>query len=415
MSKKVFFLLAFQYVLFVVFIVLFSKSLKTSFYIFEIFLFAMVCMLNRKRLWTSFKAVSAGITFLKLLLAYMIIGGVYLALSYNDFFTRYWHLYNLDYNSHFIARHFFIVVQFFVSIGLGYTFYISKFVFSLNNKYVIFIFLGLIFFFVGLNFSESSKTYSTLIVLLISLLSVNNKKFVFLLLFIIPLFITFSSYTIGLLSLIFLIFFMGRLSKMLSKHGMLKVSFFVMFMILLMLAYSTLISEKIDEDVNSTWRLVVWMNEVRTLIRTQFMGVGFGTAYVTIDILQQTDNINMYLKTENGFSEGIFIIANHNSILNTFYRMGIIGGLVFLFINLSLFSWFLKVNQASLPERMKRYLWWAMANYVFNFVIMALNPGLEMLQFSIGFQLSLAIFLSLLLHSSYLIKQHGVLKRINVI
>lgn len=403
MSKKIFFFLSFQYFLFLTFNELLLKSQQTRIYVLEILLFSLVCVFKRRQLWNTYKQFN-GAPFLRILLFFMMIGAVYLAFSYNNFFTKYWHLYSLDYNASFIPRHFFIVAQFFISVGLGYCLYKSNFLLSFNNKYVIAVFAGLTLFFVGMNFSDSSRTYSSFIVLLVSLLSVNQKRYVFLPLFLIPFFIEFSSYTIGLLILIFIIFYMGTLSKMLEKHGMLKVSFFVLFVMILMMAYSTLISEKIDEDVNSAWRLVVWTNEIRTLIRTQFTGVGFGTAYVTIDILQQTDNVNMYLKAENGFSEGIFIIANHNSILNTFYRMGLLGGLTFLVLNLSLFSWFLKVNHEPLPERVKRYLWWAMANYLFNFVIISLNPGLEMLQFSIGYQLSMAIIIYTLLYSSKMIR-----------
>ena len=403
MSKKIFFFLSFQYFLFLTFNDLLLKSQQTRFYIYEIVIFSLVCVFCRSRLWNTFK-MQSGVPFLKLLISFMTIGAVYLAFSYNNFFVRYWHLYGLDYNRTYIPRHFFIVAQFFISVGLGYSLYVSNFLLAFNKKYVIAIFAALTLFFVGMNFSDSSRTYSSFIVLLVSLLSVNNRKLVFLPLLLIPFFIEFSSYTIGLLILIFIIFYMGTLSKMLARHGMLKVSVFVILVMMVMLAYSTFISEKIDEDVNSAWRLVVWTNEIRTLIKTQFTGVGFGTAYVTIDILQQTDNVNMYLKTENGFSEGICIIANHNSILNTFYRMGFLGGLSFIFLNLSLLKWFLKVNHAQLPEKMNRYLWWAMANYLFNFVITSLNPGLEMLQFSIGYQLSLAIVIYVLLYSSKIIR-----------
>ena len=151
MSKKIFFFLSFQYFLFLTFNDLLLKSQQTRFYIYEIVIFSLVCVFCRSRLWNTFK-MQSGVPFLKLLISFMTIGAVYLAFSYNNFFVRYWHLYGLDYNRTYIPRHFFIVAQFFISVGLGYSLYVSNFLLAFNKKYVIAIFAALTLFFVGMNF-----------------------------------------------------------------------------------------------------------------------------------------------------------------------------------------------------------------------------------------------------------------------
>lgn len=217
----------------------------------------------------------------------------------------------------------------------------------------------------------------------------------------IPFFLDSSSYTIGLLLLISIIFFRKTLSVKLQKNGMAKVSFTLLFLILIAVIYSNLISEQISQDGNSEWRMVVWLNEIASLRQSHYLGVGFGSAYVSTDILSKTANINMYTNNElNNFLYGIFLVGNHNSILNMFYRMGVAGGVVFVILQIVILKWSLKQSSNHVNTKFNDYIWWANANYIFNFIVIALNPGLEMMQFSIGYQLSLAVLFSILLVSS---------------
>lgn len=396
--KIIYITLFIQYFILLLCWILIPKSTMITSYIAEIGLFALLTAINARKIKKVFYLSNEGRKTMICFLLLLLISLVYLCLSYYNL-ADYWNINNLGYNSFFIPRHYFIILQYFISIGLGYSLYRSNFLMRIKSKWVIMAIVA-IFIMTSMDFATNSKSYFTIMVLLISLLGLRYK----LLLIALPFFGFFSmeqtTYLIAIAEVSFIMLFKRSIANFLQKNGKIKLFACFLVSILTFIFLSSTISELVDSDSNSSWRLAVWKNEIASLEKTQYTGVGFGTAYVSNSIPYETDNINMYLKTEKGFSEGVFIVANHNSVLNMFYRMGFIGGVIFVLLNLFLLYWCISNNRIT-SSKMNAYLWWAMANYVFNFTVILFNPGLEMLQFSTGYQLSLAILLAILFATNH--------------
>lgn len=373
------------------------KSIIARLYIAEIGFFAIMVALSFKKIKSLFRLTGEGSWTLCFLILWILVSLFYLYISFYNL-ADYWDIYNLRFNASFIPRHYFIVAQFFISVGLGYSLYQSGFFIQMKNKWIVLAIFAVVLM-TSWNFALNSKSYSTLIVLLFSLLGIRYEILLVLLPFIGFLFTGSATYLIAITILSMLMLFKRQIARGLRRSGKMKLFLCFILTIYAFLLLATSISEVIDSDGNSSWRLSVWKNELSVLEKTDYTGVGFGTSYVTSSIVYEVDNINMYLKTDGGFYEGIFIVANHNSVLNVFYRMGFVGGFLFIGINLFLLFWCLKTN-SKINGKLNAYLWWAMANYVFNFIVILFNPGLEMLQFSIGYQLSLAILFSVLFSAS---------------
>lgn len=401
MNPKIYYILSLQYFILLLIFALIPKSSMMLAYIIEIGLFTFMTMIYAKRIKGLFWTIDEGVKVIKCMTALFLFSLIFLYLSFRNL-ADYWNIINLEYNKLYIPRHYFIIVQYFISIGLGYCLFRSNFLTHIKIKWI-FICLIFVFLATSANFSSNSKSYSTIIVLLVSLLGIRHKFYLLILPFLGVFFSGSSTYVLGIISLTLIMYFKQTISKYLRKHGKTKLVLWGGGFFLFILFFSTIISETVNADENASWRLMVWKNEIATLAKTYYTGVGFGTAYVSNSIFAETDNLNMYLNAENGYLEGIFIVANHNSVLNMFYRLGLIGGTLFMLINVYLLSWCLFINKNTKGKK-NAYLWWAVANYIFNFIVILFNPGLEMMQFSVGYQLSLAILLSLLFQYSAEIK-----------
>lgn len=397
-KTKLFQLFVVQYILLILSFEIIPKGLVNALYVMEIGFFALLTFFYFNGIKRLMLVSGEGKLTYRAFVYFFVVALFFLAISYRDL-TDYWKIPTLFFDKKYIPRHFIIIAQYFIAFGMGYCIYRCSFITRLRKvtMWAIMVFSILI---VSFSFSSHSRAYTSIVLLMVSLLCVHNRKYIFLLLFLFPLFMRSSSYSIGLLLLILITFYHAKLAKYFSHHGKVKLTIFGFIIFLSILALSTVISEKVSEDGNSQWRLVVWINEMVSLARTKFTGVGFGSAYVSTEILKETTNLNMYTNNETkDFLVGIFIVGNHSSIVNMFYRMGLIGGFLFLLLNIRLLIWCIHVNERS-SVKFRQYLWWAMANYIFNFIILAFNPGLEMVQFSIGYQLSLAILLAFLMKSS---------------
>lgn len=400
--KKFYLLLSTQYFLLLLIFALIPKSVATIAYTGEIFLFFVVTIFYWRFIKPLFNSNERGRMTLQCMAMLLGLSIVYLVLSYYNI-PAFWGIYELSFDPQYIPRHYFIILQFFISIGMGYVLWKSNFIFKIKRFWIVLYIVALIGI-IGLDFGSNSKSYAATIILTISFLGISKKWILGFLPFIGYLFGGSTTYLIAVTILSFIIVFRQQISRLLRRDGLVKIQRLFILVVLLMIASLSFIMEQINADPNAIWRLVVWINELHSLAQTYYTGVGFGAAYVSDFILRETDNINMYIKSDVGFREGIFVVANHNSVLNLFYRMGVIGGFLFLFINMFLLEWCVIVNKR-IPQGFLGLLWWGIANYTFNFVVILFNPGLESLQFSIGYQLSLAILFSLLFKmSSYNIK-----------
>lgn len=86
--------------------------------------------------------------------------------------------------------------------------------------------------------------------------------------------------------------------------------------------------------------------------------------------------------------------------------MGLLGGLSFLALNVQLIRVVVITYQQAIPE-MKSLLWRLFAVFIYETIIIALNPGLEMMQFALSYILSLSVLLAVVIE----IQHQGLILR----
>ena len=302
---------------------------------------------------------------------------------------RLWNIKSLDYNLSYLPRHFFVIAELFIPIVLSFGFYQLKLYHRLKLTFLI-PFALLIFLI------NSDLCVKGLLLIAISIIAWKcQSKIVMLFAF----FLNFeqSAYVIGFLAMMILLFFEKIIISFLNKNPTLKIIILMLVAITGVFFSYGIMMVYIKSDPNSLWRLNVWINEFESLSKTWFTGVGFGSAYVTKDIIFQVSNSNMYtINVDGGLDTGIFIVANHSSLLNMFYRMGILGGILFLALNVQLIRVVVKTYQKAVPE-MKSLLWYFFVVFIYQTIIIALNPGLEMMQFALSYILSLSVLLAVIM------------------
>ena len=286
-----------------------------------------------------------------------------------------------------------------VTLGLGYLIYKTDIIRKVTNKQII---LTLIFISIVSVTQVYMIGYTGLMVLLISLYAIRKKQKIFV--FLIPfVFTEQTAFILAAILFIFLVYSRKVVVFFIRKHTRFKLIIFLIFCIVTIVVLSALLYKIILKDPNSLWRLLVWADEIGSLIETNGTGVGFGTAYVTENIINTVDNSNMYMDEKGYYYSGLFLVANHNTFLNMFYRMGIFGGFLFLALNIQIVHWCIK-SYIKLNKNAKVYIWWGLLNFLYNTIIILLNPGLEMIQFAINYITSFAVLIAILLKSNYHIK-----------
>lgn len=81
-------------------------------------------------------------------------------------------------------------------------------------------------------------------------------------------------------------------------------------------------------DVNASWRLLYWHDEIVQLSKTMFLGVGYGTSYASVDFVGNTLNIiggPFGATAEYSTVDKMFVVGCHNSFISVAFRTGIIG------------------------------------------------------------------------------------------
>jgi O-antigen ligase len=144
-------------------------------------------------------------------------------------------------------------------------------------------------------------------------------------------------------------------------------------------------------DENNHWRLMVWRNNLKSMWDSYLLGVGFGTPYhpLTTQNLINTmrnsfDSVSVALTDP---VEPQYVRGQHSSFINIFYRMGIVGGL--LFITLSLTPIVIAVRQSFCRGRSDGgLLLAAVALYVLQLVQMTVHVGIEAPRFLVLYMLS---------------------------
>ena len=364
------------------------KSFQTTGFVVFIFLSVFLIWKNRRGIWLRLSLDVETKRLKKLFITFLIVSAFYLAISFLNL-PQFWNIDKLMYNMKYIPRHFFIIAELFIPLGLGYVIYKKKMLQKIKSFYLIILFMVIFF---------TNPSLSIKGILLISLALIawkNDMKD--LLLFAFFIFYYQAAYVLGYIAMMLFISFEKEIVSFLRKDTNHKIIFAFSSAILLTYTLWGVIMGFVLEDENSLWRLNVWINEFNSLSQTYLTGVGFGSAYVTENILYQTDNYNMFFNNEEGLMEvGAFIVANHSSFINMFYRMGLIGGGLFLALNFQLICVTIKMYYRA-TKKMRQLLWYMLSVWIYETVVIALNPGLEMMQFAMSYLLSLAVLFAVIL------------------
>ena len=189
----------------------------------------------------------------------------------------------------------------------------------------------------------------------ILLFSINNYSFgLIFLLFISQLHVGYSSQERLMLGLLF-VFLITRINVSPKQ-----ISTIIIIMILAGYLFTDEIASFItDINGNAGWRLTVWVACIKSAINETFLiGHGFGTAYFP-------PSSGMYVIYP--YDRGNFVTGQHSSFVNIFYRMGIVG--------LLLFMAYIK----SMAERIRDYNVPNQMNYILllGMMMIGVNVGLE--------------------------------------
>ena len=93
---------------------------------------------------------------------------------------------------------------------------------------------------------------------------------------------------------------------------------------------------------DAAWRARTWRDNLAALAESDFIGLGFGVPYLplTQDNLLEVEEHGWLAEEGRPLppSDYLYVRGQHSSIINVFYRLGLVGGVVFLSLNLLLFK-----------------------------------------------------------------------------
>lgn len=341
--------------------------------------------------------------------AYIFIS-IYLiciVLSYSGFYQLFDT--NVDFYSSYIIRQsyvLFAVPIFYMIVSLIIN--NKQKIFNFTENYYFVLLLWIIVALSKIFIAHDIRCYRSLVFFLATIIFINNpNKYISWTVLIVTATyfcdITYSGTSIlAIIAGIAVLLFNGEIVELIKNNTAIKISsILTAIFVLVVLVYNGRI---IVNDHNTIWRIQYWANEFRTLKKTYYIGVGFGSAYASNSIYTEINNPHVF---QNPADEGmgIFVITQHNSLVNAFYRMGFFGGIVFILtLIINPIKWYMSSFKNS---SIKKWLKCAFSNYVFNLCIILCNPGLESPPFMIGFLFTFAYFIALLLidHYDYINKQ----------
>lgn len=317
-----------------------------------------------------------------------------LAFLFLSFFNipKFWGIRRLLFDTAFIARHYQIVVELFFPIAFGYLLYKTNFLFKVPN--IILLCVGIYAFLCPYIVPANGPWSVYLCVSTLSLIAFRKGKkwLIFPLLFAN---IVQSAYVLGWIAMVFVTYCNKVFYFMFHKGFVKKVLGMIVIVTIAIIINFSAFYGILTGDANTLWRWLVWTNEIESLLSTYGTGVGLGAAFITTDIDKIVDNSNMYLSEDGSMHEQMFLVANHNSFLDYFYRFGVLGGILFLLCYFYLIK--ISMNRySSANTNTKPYVWWALSNLIYQTFVVLLNPGLEMMQFAISFCMSMAATIAMI-------------------
>jgi hypothetical protein len=147
---------------------------------------------------------------------------------------------------------------------------------------------------------------------------------------------------------------------------------------------------------NTYWRCVVWQANVGYIFDTYFLGVGFGVPYHPLTtenwLASEAAEGEVSVSALAPASEVLYIRGQHSSLINVFYRLGVVGGVLFVLMN-----WVLILDLARAargPGVVEQLSLVCCALLVYDLLAISSNVGLEspryFVLYAIGISLSMA-------------------------
>lgn len=191
-----------------------------------------------------------------------------------------------------------------------------------------------------------------------------------------------------MLSLFFYMFSKVGYSRYVTKYKIVFIGSVVLFI----LFTNNIINILKVTDVNSWWRLMLWKHEWSILIKTFFLGVGFGTPYATNQMVN-------YIYFDPSIPDVLYITGQHNSFINMFYRLGLVGGSLFLYFNILILKYCDKLRTMLSIEEQK-IIKWAEFSYLAATISITFNVGLESPRVFISYLIFTPIIIGLLIKNN---------------
>jgi hypothetical protein len=342
------------YIIFQLFIILYLSPVLPLFGGIKNILFFILFFISILIWIIDYRSISKYLN--KPLFIFIVFGFYYTLISLISGFSLF---YNIPFNSAYIFRHAYFLVFFLIGLPVfteSFNYGIFNYIVKAHPKnifYVPFLFYG-----------------SSIFVVLIVLFSIKSyliASILFMLGLIIDGFPP-SSTQLALLQIIIILSVIFRF-KINSKY-------------LVLLIYPLLIGIYFIPDnilqimsfyPNESWRLIFWVNSIKSTVDETFLfGHGFGTSYFDISLKNPSSFLQFFIP-DNTLRQypnpevAQFILPQHNSFINIFYRLGFIGLSLFLGYLITISN---KIKELNLPYQLHYILLTGM-------LIIGVNVGLE--------------------------------------
>lgn len=149
--------------------------------------------------------------------------------------------------------------------------------------------------------------------------------------------VMFNAMTGGILYIMMFMFYLTTIISSLRKFEFLwyfsVISFLVSFVLI-----APAWNELFIGDLNTYWRLTSWGNNLSAVYSNWGLGAGFGVAYFPNTPEALDAAYKSYLAEGSSYNmyDSLFVRGQHSSIINVFFRMGILGGGLLIWILISL-------------------------------------------------------------------------------
>lgn len=167
-------------------------------------------------------------------------------------------------------------------------------------------------------------------------------------------------------------------------------------LLLLGLAVGALLPTVAGGDLNSQWRFMVWRENLFAAIESGFLGVGFGVPYFPISganiaeavRLTSTPAFAVYAQTSP--IEILYVRGQHSSLVNAFYRTGLIGGVLLILFNLAVIATAMRAAARTVGKDCALYAA-AGALFIIEMAQTAMHVGLESPRYFTWYMLAVCI------------------------